>query len=43
MEEGDTTYFRLSNNAEMDEGSATLTVTHTPTGTELIDQEVYGG
>lgn len=43
MEEGDTTYFRLSNNADMDEGSATLTVTHTPTGTELIDQEVYGG
>jgi flagellin-like protein len=43
MEEGDTTYFRLSNNAEMDEGSATLTVTHTPTGTELINQEVYGG
>ena len=42
MEEGDTTS-ALSNNADMDEGSATLTVTHTPTGTELIDQEVYGG
>lgn len=40
MRVGDTMFFRLSNSAEMDKGSATLTVTHTPTGNELISQEV---
>jgi len=35
-------FFRLSNSAELDKGSATLTVTHTPTGTELINQEIHG-
>jgi|GEM_PF-4805583 len=42
MEEGDTMFFRLSNSAELDKGSATLTFTHTPTGTELINQEIHG-
>jgi len=35
-------FFRLGNGAELDKGSASLTVTHIPTGTELIDQELYG-
>lgn len=41
MEEGDTMYFRLSNSAKMTEGTTTLTVTHPPSGTELINEPIY--
>ena len=41
MEEDDTMYFRLSNSAKMTEGTTTLTVTHPPSGTELINEPIY--
>ena len=40
MEEGDTAFFRLNSDAKLDQGSAEFEITHTPTGTVLVDEEL---
>jgi len=43
MEEGDLAFFRLNTDANLDQGSAEFEITHTPTGTVLIDEELSKG
>lgn len=42
MKEGDVAFFRLNDDAELDRGSASFEITHTPTGTVLVDEELFG-
>ena len=40
MEEGDLAFFRLNDDAELDEGPVRFEITHTQTGTVLVDEEL---
>lgn len=41
MEEDDTAFFRLNDDAELDRGAVSFEVTHTPTGTVLVDEDLF--